>query len=344
MPFIKLQSCEEVEACTMKSEDEDVTRPFEPNMFSPLALGLLWIRAVIWIEVPLLTHPWPIKEDCLLLPAPLPHISFVKVLVIGTGNGLVGKATIGSDKACCCCCWDCWWWWWWRCWCCCWLPTIMGAPHVVCCCCCIEQPWGWSFRPPPRKLKAAAAEEGCFRKALNDDVMLVIPADEWWWFVHEVDCPDVDDEDEEAEILAAAVDCGFVVVAGEVIICLVFCSRLANSLLVSGWGKLLNAKLGSEVTCGWQYVTEIVGFMPFLAAIWVWSAIIPDPGGSQAFLLRLPWASLLGWTTFVSFPPALATAPVPCWVLAALPVVVIMAFKGLVLAMPTNLLPSASFL
>ena len=63
-----------------------------------------------------------------------------------------------------------------------------------------------------------------------------------------MDCPDVD-EDEEEEILAA-VDCRFVVDAGEVIICLVFCSRLANSLLVSGWGKLLNAKLGSEVTCG----------------------------------------------------------------------------------------------
>ena len=72
-----------------------------------------------------------------------------------------------------------------------------------------------------------------------------------------------------------------------------FCSRLASSLLVSGWGKLLNAKLGKEVTWGWQYVTEMVGVKQdfFWGAggckselVELWS---PEPGATatEAFLL-----------------------------------------------------------
>ncbi len=53
-----------------------------------------------------------------------------------------------------------------------------------------------------------------------------------------------------AEVVATTVEeLGEATEAGNVVACLrsPFCSRLARSLLVSGWGRLLNARLGKIV-------------------------------------------------------------------------------------------------
>ena len=76
---------------------------------------------------------------------------------------------------------------------------------------------------------ADVAADGCFLIALKD--VVVDPEDPTTSVV-----ADVEGESEPVRFVG-------------VIICLVFCSRLAKSLLVSGCGKLLNAKLGNEVTC-----------------------------------------------------------------------------------------------
>ena len=137
---------------------------------------------------------------------------------IWTGKGFVGNATIGNDNV----------GWWF---------AIIGVP------------------PPPDaaviiwlvlvfflaavKLLAVVDADGGFLIALRDVVVVVEDPD----IVSVV--ADVEEE-EESDVVVEWLwfDCG-----GDVIICLVFCSRLAKSLLVSGCGKLLNAKLGNEVTC-----------------------------------------------------------------------------------------------
>ena len=136
---------------------------------------------------------------------------------IWTGKGFVGNATIGNDNV----------GWWF---------AIIGVPP-----------------PPPDaaviiwlvlvfflaavKLLAVVDADGGFLIALKDVVVVVEDPD----IVSVV--ADVEEE-EESDVVVEWLwfDCG-------VIICLVFCSRLAKSLLVSGCGKLLNAKLGNEVTC-----------------------------------------------------------------------------------------------
>ena len=137
---------------------------------------------------------------------------------IWTGKGFVGNATIGNDNV----------GWWF---------AIIGVPTPPDAAVII-----WLvlvFFLAAVKLLAVVDADGGFLIALRDVVVVV------------VEDPDIvsvvaDVEEEESDVVVEWLwfDCG-----GDVIICLVFCSRLAKSLLVSGCGKLLNAKLGNEVTC-----------------------------------------------------------------------------------------------
>ena len=93
----------------------------------------------------------------------------------------------------------------------------------------------------------ADVADGCFLIALSD--VVVDPA---------VATSVVADVEGESADVGWLFGCD----VGGVIICLVFCSRLAKSLLVSGCGKLLNAKLGNEVTWKWNKGKEIIFIKP----------------------------------------------------------------------------------